>query len=321
MKNAATCATIESRYLPALMPALVAAGSGGSLSLESPPFIPPAPVAEDGDLARLREALAAQREQLMRGERMASLGVLTASVAHEINNPAHVIRLNVDLLEEAGRQAITALNEATGDVPGPSFPESGEEAHRWGTQIASSVRLIRESAVRIEALVEELKAFARGEACTVVEPVSMNDVVESVLRLSSDFIRRATSRLSVCLCPGLPRVRANFGKLQQLVLNLVENSCQALTDPCQGLSLRTSLRRPGGLVVLQVEDAGRGIAEKDLPRVTEPFFTTRNTEGGTGLGLAIAAEIVRQFHGILDVRSDRGRGTVVTVTFSAAQPG
>lgn len=253
-------------------------------------------------------------------ERLASLGMLTASVAHEINNPNHVIGLNVGLLEEAGTQAIAILQEALCDL-GPGVSDDlvrPEQVLAWKEQIDRSIRMIRDSTLRIGKIVGGLKSFVRGEISAMTEQVDINDVVESVLHLASHFIRKSTSRFSVRLSPGLPKVTANFGKLQQLVLNLLENSCQALTSRSQGLSIRTHFQKHPGLVILKVEDGGRGIAEMDLPRITEPFFTTRYHEGGTGLGLAIAAEIIGQYHGNLTVQSDHGKGTSVTVSFAAA---
>lgn len=263
-------------------------------------------------------AVTGQGEQLLRNQRLASLGMLTASVAHEIKNPNHVIGLNVSLLEEARTRAINILQDAVDGLrPGESDDVArSEQVLAWKEQIDRSIRMIRDSTFRIEEIVEELKSFARGQVSTVTEPVSLNDVVQSILHLAGDFIRKATSSLSVSLSSNLPKVDANFGKLQQLVLNLVENACQALTDRNQKLSIRTYFAKHPGCVVLQVEDAGRGISAADLPRITEPFFTTRRHEGGTGLGLTVAAEIIRQHSANLVIRSDAGRGTSVTVSFS-----
>jgi signal transduction histidine kinase len=115
-------------------------------------------------------------------------------------------------------------------------------------------------------------------------------------------------------------VKGEFGRLQQVVLNLVENACQAIADPAQAVKIRTGLAPGSSGVELTVEDQGRGIHSGYLSRVTEPLFTTRKAEGGTGLGLVIVSNIVKECGGELSIESTEGKGTRVRVRFLQAHP-
>lgn len=269
---------------------------------------------ENASLYRLRETLAEQRERLLRADRLASVGVLAAGVAHEVGNPNHIIRLNVEFLTEAFGNAL-ALFEDSGLSGKDAGSARMRELHDRFERAAAD---IRESSLRIQQISGDLKNFVRAGASGCAEIVDLNKVVDSTLRLSADFIRKATSHLTIELDPDLKPVKGSFGRLQQLVLNLIENACQALTDQGQSIGIRTLVRRRTGKVILRVTDEGRGVRAEDLPRLAEPFFTTRREDGGTGLGLSISAAIVKEHGGTIHFASQSGKGMAVTVTLPSA---
>jgi polar amino acid transport system substrate-binding protein len=112
-------------------------------------------------------------------------------------------------------------------------------------------------------------------------------------------------------------VRGDAQRLEQVIVNLLLNACQALPDPERAVVLATRLDGAGERVVVEVRDEGVGIAPEHLPRLTEPFFTTRREAGGTGLGLSISAGIVKEHGGTLDFAAAPGGGTVVTLSLPA----
>jgi two-component system, NtrC family, sensor kinase len=259
-----------------------------------------------------------QRRQLIQAEKLASLGELVAGVAHEINNPNHTIALNADILAELWASIAPLLSRALegreGDlVGGMEWSEARTEAPLLLSGIAAASR-------DIDAIVRGLKDYARGEDGPELEDVALNLVVKAALTLLSNYIKKTTRRLELDLADGLPPVRAHFQRLEQVAVNLLQNSCQALTDPDQAIRVSTSYDESCGLVRLVVGDEGRGMSPDLLGRIKDPFFTTKHDLGGVGLGVSISESIVTEYGGRLDYASEPGKGTVASVSLHAAPP-
>ena len=173
-----------------------------------------------------------------------------------------------------------------------------------------------EGARRIKVIVEDLKDFARQEDSARQEPLDLNGVVRAALRLIDNSVRKATKRLEVAYAEGLPLVPGNARRIEQVVVNLVLNACQALPDPSRKIRVSTRFdpSRPG--VQFVVEDEGVGIPPANLSRLTDPFFTTKRDSGGTGLGLSVSAGIVKEHGGALEFRSKPGEGTTVVLSLT-----
>jgi polar amino acid transport system substrate-binding protein len=169
---------------------------------------------------------------------------------------------------------------------------------------------------RIKHIVEDLKSFARREDAPRLEEVDVNEVARAALRLVGPAVRKATRRFETDLAAGLPRIRGNAQRIEQVIVNLLVNACEALPDPDRRVSLRT--RRDGANVVLEVRDEGVGIPAEHLSRIEEPFFTTKRERGGTGLGLSVSAGIVKEHGGSLVFTSAPGAGTTATLSLPAA---
>jgi polar amino acid transport system substrate-binding protein len=115
----------------------------------------------------------------------------------------------------------------------------------------------------------------------------------------------------------LPLVRGRRQRLEQIVVNLVQNSCHALAGPHQGIEIETLFHEPSSSVRIVVRDQGEGIRPEDLPKITEPFYSTKREQGGTGLGLSISLSIAREHGGQLLIDSVRGAGTTAVVVLPA----
>jgi polar amino acid transport system substrate-binding protein len=169
----------------------------------------------------------------------------------------------------------------------------------------------------IEAIVRGLKDYARGEVKPETEEVALNLVVKAALTLFSNYIKKSTRKFHVELAEDLPPVLAHFQRLEQVTVNLLQNACQALTNPEQSISVSTSFDEKSALVRLVVTDEGRGMAADVLERIKDPFFTTKHDIGGVGLGVSISESIVVEYGGRLEYASKPGRGTVATVSLRA----
>ncbi len=264
---------------------------------------------------RAMEQARQQQQQLMQADKMASLGVLVSGVAHEINNPNNFIMLNGRIFSRVWADVQPLLRryyEAHGDFLLGGMPYS-EAQPRIGQLIAG----ISEGAQRIKRIVQNLRDFARRDAGDLDRLVDLNAVVESSIMLVRNLIDKSTSRFQLSLAPGLPPLRGSFQQLEQVLINLITNACQALPDRERGIRVQTRLEE--GQLWLEVRDQGVGIPEGNLKRILDPFFTTKQDTGGTGLGLSISYNIVKNHGGELEIRSLPGEGTTAAVRLPPAE--
>lgn len=264
---------------------------------------------------RALEELRLHQDKLVQADKMTSLGILVSGVAHEINNPNGLILLNVPTLKEASADAELILEEhfrLHGD-----FNYGGIPFSRMRDTIPRLFSEMQEGAKRIKRIVEDLKDFARSNPNAEMEQISLNSVAEIAVRLVEPSLRNATGHFSAVYAAHLPPVRGNAQRIEQVVVNLLLNACQALLNKEQHISLTTGYDTATGSVILKVMDEGVGITPEVRPFLTDPFFTTKRDSGGTGLGLSVSAGIVKEHGGSLDFDSAPGGGTVVTLALPA----
>jgi len=240
--------------------------------------------------ADLRRAQAA----LVQSEKLSSLGRLSASIAHEINNPLAGILTYAKLL-------IRTLEG------GPADEASRQEALR-------GLALVRRETERCTAIVRGLLDFARDRPVALAE-TDLNAVVEESLELVGHQLALRGLTLEKRLAP-LPPVLADFGQLRQAIVNVAVNAVEAMREG--GVLTVATRAAPGGGAEVIVTDTGPGIPREHLARVFEPFFSTK--ERGTGLGLAVVYGIAQRHGGRVEVESGE-RGTVVTLGLPAMPRG
>ncbi|MCK4621815.1 MAG: transporter substrate-binding domain-containing protein [Desulfuromonadales bacterium] len=258
---------------------------------------------------RSAEELQVRQKQLLHADKMTSVGILVSGVAHEINNPNGLIQLSLPQLSKA-YQSIEPILEA-------HYKEQGDFKLGWFSysrmreEIPKMLHEMLESSNRIKRIVEDLKDFARRNDSGLNDQVELNDVARSSLRLVDNALRKATRYFSADYAPGLPCFRGNGHRIEQVVVNLILNACQALTSSEQAIALRTYALEEEGMVVLEIRDEGCGIDEETLQRMTDPFFTTKRETGGTGLGLSVSDGIIKDHQGRLEFSSQLGEGMCV----------
>jgi CheY-like chemotaxis protein len=246
--------------------------------------------------ARLRHERRSMEEQLMVSDRMASVGMLAASVAHEINNPLAAVLGNLSIVREyLDRETATPSAEAR---------EAAEAA-------ADAVT----AAERVREIVRDVKMFSRGSEERSVA-VDVHRVLESTLRMAWNDIRHR-ARVVRNLGP-VNAVMGSEQRLGQVFLNLVVNAAQAIAPGSSTENeIRVSTWMEGDRVVVEVTDTGEGIPAAVLPRLFTAFVTTKAPGQGTGLGLSIVRRIVTALGGEVGVESEPGRGS----TFRVSLPG
>ena len=270
------------------------------------------------DRKRAEELARSQQQQLLQADKMATLGILVSGVAHEINNPNNFIMLNAKILSRVWDDIAPILEEyykSHGDFTLAGMPYT--KAHG---RIAQLIAGISEGAQRIQRIVQGLKDFARQGGGELDQSVDINEVVRSAVLIVGNLIKKSTDRFSVRYGEGLPRIKGNFQQLEQVVINLITNSCQALPDRGRGIFLSTSYDEDSESIVLEVRDEGTGISPENLKHILDPFFTTKRNSGGTGLGLSVSYRIIKDHGGDISFSSELGKGTKVTVRLPAEPP-
>jgi amino acid-binding domain sensor histidine kinase (EC 2.7.13.3) len=264
----------------------------------------------------LEEKTRQQELHLIQASKMTALGTLVSGVAHEINNPNQLVLLNARLLADVWSDAAAILDDYAREQG--DFLLGGLPYQEMQTTVPALIDDMRDGALRIEAIVGDLKDFARPGGQGARIEFSLNDAVRRAARLLAHPINRKTTRFQLDLADDLPPVKGNPQQIEQVIVNLVGNALEALPDASRGIFVSTRWRAEERCVVLNVCDEGVGIAQEHLARLCDPFFTTKSGSGGTGLGLAISSELVRAHGGQLTFESEPGRGTLARVALPPA---
>jgi len=244
------------------------------------------------DIKAAYQDLKMAHEQVVWTEKLASLGKLAATIAHEINNPLagvlNYIRLLIKMLT---RNRLS--------------PEKLEDISRYLTIMESET-------ARCGEIVKDLLAFARRTKITI-ESNSIADIINKTLSLISHNLEMKEIKLQKSIEPNLPKVECDFKQIQQVFLNLMYNASEAMIN--WGTLTVTANRASGSEAHLGViiSDTGYGIAKENMGNIFEPFFTTKEEEKGVGLGLSVAYGIIAKHNGSISVESEVGKGSTFKV--------
>jgi two-component system NtrC family sensor kinase len=239
------------------------------------------------------EQLKAMNLKLFQSDRLASLGQLAASVAHEINNPIAGV-LNLSML-------IERIIKADG-IP----PERIEEVRRYLTQISSET-------TRVGRIVGDLLAFSRRSSPQRI-PADLNAIIRRTVSIIEHKLNLASVELELQLDENLPKIKCDNSQIQQVIINLVLNASEATHSRDLGkVTVRTAAFTNKGSVRLEVKDNGDGIPKEYLTKIYDPFFTTKGEGKGVGLGLAVVYGIVESHGGDIEVETKVGEGTTFCV--------
>lgn len=238
-------------------------------------------------------------------ERMASIGMLAAGVAHEINNPLAYTLSNITFASEGLRTVLHDL--------GPAATQSAHVAEALAALVEA-----QEGGERVRVIVRDLKTFARGDD-SLATRVDIHRVLESSLNLAANEVKHRAQVLRDF--GAVPPVNASESRLAQVFLNLIVNAAQAIREgdaAANQIRVRTRVA-PSGQVQVEISDTGSGMSPEVRARIFDPFFTTKAVGVGTGLGLSICHGIVSALGGEIQVESQLGVGTTMRVLLPAAE--
>lgn len=262
--------------------------------------------------------LRTSQSMIFRQEKMASLGILAAGVAHEINNPMGFISSNIESLGryvEKFTEFIDIQEAAIESLHVDDVTTKLDERRKKLKldYIRNDIKdLIRESldgADRIKKIVQDLKIFARLDDEEQLS-ANINEYIESALNIVWNELKyKATVKKEF---GDIPLTICSPRQLSQVFMNMLLNASHAIDK--QGEIVIKTWREKDSIIYISISDTGCGIPEENLKRIFEPFFTTKEAGKGTGLGLSISYEIIKKHHGEIAVHSELGKGTTFTVT-------
>jgi signal transduction histidine kinase len=266
------------------------------------------------ELANSKTELGRLQGQLVHTEKMASLGQLSAGIAHELNNPAGFIYGNVDILGDYLKNLARLLKVYDEIVLPPEVASTVAALkaeiryEKLSGDLSSILADCREGAQRICDVVKNLRLFSRLDEAEL-KKIDIHEGIDSTIRLLSRYYSAGKIVLRREYAD-LPMVNCYAGQLSQVWMNLLVNAAQSLND--QG-EVSVSTKIDGDWISVVITDNGSGISDEDLPRIFDPFFTTKPVGEGTGLGLSISYGIIVRHGGAITVTSEVGSGPSVTV--------
>lgn len=217
------------------------------------------------------------QNQLIRLEKLAALGELSATIAHEVNNPLGIIKNYLALISQR-------LNEEDPNTP--------------------FYQVIKEEVDRIAKIVRQLLDFYRPKAEEIL-PVDLSQVLDETVLLLEKQLTSTNIEVVRNLPRSLPKIEASPGQLKQVFLNLLMNAREVMSN---GGKLEVTTRAENGYVEAEVADSGEGIPPENLEKIFEPFFTTKKEKGGTGLGLSVCVGIVAKHSGSIQAQNRQPKG-------------
>ncbi|MBW1609178.1 MAG: hypothetical protein JRJ74_13915 [Deltaproteobacteria bacterium] len=237
------------------------------------------------------------QEQVVWTGKLASLGKLAATIAHEINNPLAGVLNYVRLILK-----MLARNHFS---------------HEKLEDVSQYLKLVESEITRCSEIVKDLLAFARRTKITI-ESNSIKGIINKTLNLISHDLGMKEIQLKNNIAPNLPKVKCDFKQIQQVFLNLMHNASEAMPN---GGTLTVSANRAAGpksFLEVVISDTGCGIAKEDMENIFEPFFTTKEEEKGVGLGLSVVYGIIAKHNGTITVESELGKGSTFRVQLPCA---
>jgi signal transduction histidine kinase len=268
---------------------------------------------------RMLKSIRNTEASLVQANRLNSLGVLLAAMAHQINVPNQSILTNVSLLSKACPDLLHILERCAPETAG--YLIGGLEDSEFRRILPEALAAAENASKNIDGIIKGLRAFSREDPAPLMTSLDIGAVVHAAVDLAGGYLRRATDRFTLELAPALPGVRGNAQRLEQALVNLLVNACEALPDRRKAIALHALRAAGGGEIRIKVTDEGSGIPPEILPHLKERFFTTKRATGGTGLGLFVAEAIITEHRGSLRLASVPGQGTVATVILPAEVPG
>ncbi len=255
---------------------------------------------------KIEEQLKKSQEQLFQAQKMEALGTLVAGVAHEINNPINLVMYNIPLIKHIWHD-FKPVMEAN-EEKHPNLKYGGLTYDFINDNLDQLIDDIDMAAKRVETIVRRLKDFSKKSSIQVKSDISINEAVENALRLAQSTIKKSKVVVNSVLCEKIPTIKGHLQSIEQVVLNLVVNAIEAIDHDHGEILIRTAFLKSEKVIIIQVQDNGKGMGNQTLEKIFDPFFTQKQADGGTGLGLSVSYSLIQSHAGEIICRSKPGKG-------------
>lgn len=281
-------------------------------------------IKRNAELNLLNAKLLTAQEHLVQSEKLASIGQLAAGVAHEINNPIGYIFSNFGMLESYLKSLFEMLvaYEHAEQTHGDPLVKQELQAKREMLEvdflkedIPELMKESKEGIDRVRKIVQDLKDFSHVDASPEWHFTNLNQGIDSTLNVVNNEVKYKADIIKEY--GDLPQVQCMSSQINQVVMNLVVNAAHAIGPERGKIYIRTGVKNDS--VWIEIEDNGSGIPKDVVPRIFDPFYTTKPIGKGTGLGLSLSYGIVQKHHGRIEVKTDVGKGTKFRVTLPLVQ--
>jgi PAS domain S-box-containing protein len=281
---------------------------------------------KNAEIEKTLRQLTRMQEGLVQSEKMASLGQLTAGIAHEINNPLAFVSSNLNRFHEYFNDVRTLLNGwmeygshlQTNPALQQAITELQEQAQRVDLAFIDHdfeelMKHTREGTSRIKRIVEQLRGFSHANTSDFIL-ANINQAIDETLTLVWNELKYKATVIKEY--GELPQAKCNIGELQQVFVNLLVNAAHAIPEMGK---IRIQTSATASDVIVKISDTGSGIPKEHLTKIFDPFFTTKPVGKGTGLGLWIVSTIIQNHHGEIFVESEAGKGSCFTIRIPLQQ--
>jgi PAS domain S-box-containing protein len=262
------------------------------------------------ELNEVNAKLADTRAQLLQSDKMAAIGVLSAGVAHEINNPVGFVASNINILSDWNMELIQLIESMDHEIKRDALLTEAIAVYKnqcdfdyVKEEMPLLLQQTKEGLSRVRSIVADLKGFVHIDE-SVWEKVDLRQTIRSTLNIVNNELKfKAEVELDF---DDIPLVECLPSQISQVLMNIVVNAAQSIER--KGVITITT-RHQGAMVCIKISDTGVGISKENLRRMFDPFFTTKPVGKGTGLGLSVSYGIIESHHGRIEVDSQEGKGS------------
>ncbi len=226
------------------------------------------------------------QDQLVHAEKLSAIGKLSASIAHEFNNPITGIH---NVLERISKKV--SMNETNKDLVDVAIRECE----------------------RITNLIKKLQDFHRPSP-GIVAPVDIHEAINEVILLNKGALKKRRIKVETSYADNMPKIQAISDQIKQVILNILKNAGEAIPEDGGGGEIKILTEVFGSRIKVHFQDSGRGVSPENIKYIFDPFFSTKTSTKGTGLGLSVSYGIIKQHAGEVEVKSEPGKGTTFTIT-------
>lgn len=247
--------------------------------------------------------------QLILQDKLKSIDLVTSSISHEINNICNFMVNNLRITLQAWQDVFNLVKDYEKEngeflLGGISSTEIEKIIPRLMLSIMDGIR-------RISDTIDDFRKYIKEGLKSESSSIDVNEVIKRVVTILNHHIFMHTENFILNLQEGLPEIRGNTQKLEQVIINLLMNALQALPDRTKGIFMSTGIK--GDRIYIEIRDEGIGIPDDIMPYIFEPFFSTKYSSGGSGLGLYLSKSIIEEFGGEITIKSEENTGTQIII--------